>query len=360
MAWTLAADVEERIWTAARAELGEAAVELRALVPAIVERSRRYTDERETLHAPLAGDARRDLAARALFFTVADAAKIHIPLAELSGRGLIPERPLTVLDAGAGVGAMTIGLLTFLPGAHTITAVDRDRDALGILRRAATAFPGRPTVHTLAADVSNGLPGGRFDLVLAGSVLNELPAGRRSETARALLARVAPDGALIIVEPALRDTTRALHRLRDELIAQGAARVFAPCTRTGPCPALDDPRDWCHEDRPFQPPPRLAELARRTGLRTHGLKLAYLTLRHDGAPLVAVAAGRRALRVVSGALDQKGTVERILCGEVGRVRRRELRRDRERARILDETDRGDVLLEDDATTTRISPTSPAR
>ena len=47
----------------------------------------------------------------------------------------------------------------------------------------------------------------------------------------------------------------------------GRAHVFAPCTRGGPCPALDDPRDWCHEDRAFRPPRRLAALMQRTGLR---------------------------------------------------------------------------------------------
>jgi SAM-dependent methyltransferase len=359
VAWTFPADVEAILWDATRAEVGADAVELRVLLPAIAARTRRYTDARETLHAPLSGpEARRDLAARALFFTVADAAKLHIPLAELAGRGLLPERPLRVLDAGAGVGAMTLGLLSFVPRAHDIVAVDRERAALAILRRVAAAHPVTAKLETVAADVSAALPDGRFDLVLAGSLFNELPASRGLPLARALLSRVAPEGSLILVEPALRETARALHELRDALLAERAAAVFAPCTRAGPCPALADPRDWCHEDRPFQPPPRLADLARRTGLRTHGLKLAYLTMRHDGATLVA-APGRRALRVVSGALDSKGAVERITCGEDGWTRRRELRRDRDRARSLAAAERGDVLLEDEGgATTRIRPASP--
>jgi ribosomal protein RSM22 (predicted rRNA methylase) len=221
----------------------------------------------------------------------------------------------------------------------------------------AAALPIRPEVITRVADVRD-LPEDAHDLVLAGSLLNELPTPRRITLVRALLRRLSTEGALVIIEPALRETARALHELRDAVLAEGGAHVFAPCTRTGPCPALDDPRDWCHEDRPFQPPPRLAELSRRTGLRMHGLKFAYLTLRRDAAPLVD-APGMRALRVVSDALDQKGTLERIVCGEEGRQRLRVLARVRDdTARSLSRAARGDVLLRAaDGATTRTSPAS---
>jgi ribosomal protein RSM22 (predicted rRNA methylase) len=354
--WSFPAEWEELIWEAARAELPGSALELRTLLPAIVERTRRYTDERAALHRPLgARDAARDLAARALFFSVADAAKLHVPLAELAGRGLLPARALHLLDVGAGCGAMTLGALSSGVPVEAVVALDRDPAALAILRRVVSALPAPPRVETVAADVA-GLPDARFDLVVAGTVLNELPPARRVPLVRDLLARLRPDGALVLVEPALRATARALHELRDALIAEGAATVFAPCTRRGPCPALLDARDWCHEDRPFRPPPRLADLARRTGLRTHGLKFAYLTLRLAGEPLVAT--GRRALRVVSGALDGKGTVDRIVCGDDGRARMRVLRRDREAAGVLGGADRGDVLVVDErGVTSRIRPAS---
>jgi len=356
--WTFPARWEELLWDAARAELPAAALEMRVLLPAIVERTRRYTDERATLHAKLTGrEAQRDLAARALFFTVADAAKVQVPLAELARRGLLPAGPMRVLDVGAGAGAMTLGLLSFDGAPHSIIALDRDAAALAIFGRVVGALPTpAPTLQTVTGDVSR-LPGGPFDLVLAGSVLNELEPARRAALARDLLARLAPGGSLILIEPALRETARALHELRDGLLAEGAASVFAPCTRRGPCPALVDPRDWCHEDRSFQPPPRLADLARRTGLRTHGLKFAYLTLRRTAEPLVDAPSGK-ALRVVSDALDQKGTVERVVCGDDGRTRLRVLRRNRDDAAVLDSSQRGDVLLVGEAgATSRIRPAS---
>ncbi len=345
MVWTR---LEEALWDAARVELPSWALEMKTLAPAIVARSHRYTDERETLDAPLAGRAREaDLAARALFFSVADAAKIELPIAELDARGLLAEK-LRVLDVGAGAGAMTLGLIAARPGrVSSVTAIDRDAPALALLRRAAAVFAPEVRLEVRAADVER-LPDGPFDLVLAGSVLNELSEPRAAALCRELLARTGPRGAVVIVEPALRDTTRALHRLRDRLVAAGDAHVFAPCTRQGPCPALDDERDWCHEDRPFRPPPRLHSLMTRTGLRGATLKFAYLTLRRQDDPLVVVPAGRRALRVVSGTLDSKGTVERLVCGPRGRARLRFLTRARTDAlRTLSASRRGDVLLEGD-------------
>jgi len=79
------------------------------------------------------------------------------------------------------------------------------------------------------------------------------------------------------------------------------------------------------------------------------LKFSYLTLRRDDAPLVSPVPGRRALRVVSGALDSKGVVERIVCGDEGRRRLRILRRGRSPAlAALARSRRGDVLTTDDA------------
>jgi ribosomal protein RSM22 (predicted rRNA methylase) len=157
-------------------------------------------------------------------------------------------------------------------------------------------------------------------------------------------------GALVIIEPALRQTSRALHRLRDQLLTRGAAHVFAPCTRAAaPCPALADERDWCHEDRPLALPPRTAALAAATGLRDTGVKFSYLVLRRDPSPLVAAPPDRTALRVVSEPQKAKGRRELTACGEAGWVPLRLLTRHRtDRNRPFERARRGDVLLVDHA------------
>ena len=368
----VAVEVEEALWAAAERRLPAAVLRPARLAEAVLARTRRYTSERERLGEPLAGEAAAaDLAARALFFTATDAAKIGLPLAELAARELRPAaRPLRVLDLGAGAGAMTLGLAAFLHRAGravdlAVVAADRDAAALALMADAAaalaSAFGGVIAVEARAGDVLRlAPPAGAFDLVLAGGLFNELDEAARAPLVDRALAALAPGGALIAVEPALRETSRALHRLRDDLLARGAAHVFAPCTRAGqPCPALADPRDWCHEDRPLALTPRTAGLAAATGLRDTGIKFAYLVLRHEPDPLVAPPAGRAALRVVSEPQKAKGRRELTACGDAGWVSLRLLTRHRSDAtRPFERARRGDLLVVSDPPSHDIIPSDP--
>jgi hypothetical protein len=169
---------------------------------------------------------------------------------------------------------------------------------------------------------------GRFDLVLVGQLLSELDvgeadevrAGRHAELLRAWLERrVEPDGSLVVVEPALRDRSRHLHRVRDILLSAGAT-VFAPCLHAAGCPALAREGDWCHEDLEVDLPAWLVPVARVAGLRREGLTFSYLVLRKDGRRLVDSVgpSGVSRLRVVSAAMPSKGKCEAFLCGELTR------------------------------------------
>ena len=226
------------------AAIGDALPPTGALVRAIVDRSKRYTSERDKLAQRDDGD----LAARAAFFTIADAMKIAIPIGELARCGVVPAaRPLRVVDLGAGCGAMSLGLVAALregavgeparEPALEIVAIDQDAAALGIAKRAIRSFAtaDRVEVTTRVADATSA-PIPASDLVLIGTLLNELSPGARLPLIERALAALSPDGALIVIEPALRETTRALHELRDQVLAGKRAHVFAPCLRQGPGP----------------------------------------------------------------------------------------------------------------------------
>lgn len=351
--------IEEALWAAARRRIPPEVCGGPALTQAVIERSRRYTSERERLVAPTTGRAAAaDLAARALFFTIADVAKPWLPLAELAD-GSLPAPPgflagprLRVLDVGAGCGAMTLGLLAFLAGrdqppAVSVILIDRDGAALDLAADAIAAVG-----HQLGLDVSVAARTGdvdavakvtprSFDLVLAGSVLNELPAERARALTDAMLAAATAAGVVVIVEPALRETSRGLHALRDAIVGERRATVLAPCSRrTAPCPALLDERDWCHDHRPVTLPPRANQLAQVTGLRDGDLKWSYLAL----TPGLDVPLSP-AVRVVSDPRAEKGKVTLTACGPAGWVPLRLLRRHRSAAnRGLERARRGDLLL----------------
>lgn len=353
------AAIEDALWAAARRWLPPDVCGGPALTQAVIDRSRRYTSERERLVAPTTGRAAAaDLAARALFFTIADAAKPWLALAELTDghlpapAGFLAGDRLRVLDVGAGCGAMTLGLLAFLGRRDrrpkiSAVLVDRDGPALDLAADAISAVAAHygldvtVSVRTGDVDLVASVTRRSFDLALAGSVLNELDPGRARAVTDAMLAAVAAHGVVLVVEPALRETTRALHALRDAIIADRAATVLAPCTLRGaPCPALADDRDWCHDHRPLSLPPRTNQLAQVTGLRDGDLKLAYLALTPD----LDVAASA-ALRVVTDPRGEKGKHTLTACGPTGWAPVRLLRRHRAAAnRGLERARRGDLLV----------------
>jgi SAM-dependent methyltransferase len=341
-------------------------VEPRALALMVSRLSARYRGEDVTV-AP--NDA---LIARARFWFPRDVVKVALPFGELVYAGALPARPLRVLDLGAGLGATSLGLVRALPKEHTIahvTAIDRDGDALATLRRIAEGAAERGLLAPVASLVtetrdvtthgwSAGL--GEFDLVTAGLALVEMTRSLGDETARGealaahmreALACVRDDGALVVIEPAMREETRALHRARDVLVREGVT-VFAPCLHTRECPMLANERDWCHEDvTGVSLPEWLVPIAREAGLRYEGPTFAYLVLRKDGRTLRdAVAGGGLPVRLVSRPLETKGKTEATVCGDLPGpstgARAMELRRDAKgsSAPTLESRERGDVVV----------------
>jgi ribosomal protein RSM22 (predicted rRNA methylase) len=255
---------------------------------------------------------------------------------ELAARG---ERALRVLDVGAGLGATTWGVVRALAAAGRACAIaatwtDEDAHALDIATELARERGGREgsvtlAIHTERRRVTPDVAGpGPWDLVLLGQVLSELdPAEPDEERTRrhahlvsGLVAKLAPGGALVIVEPALCGRTRHLHAVRDTVLAARSATVFAPCLHDAPCPAYQVPGEWCHEDLAIDLPPWLAPVARAAGLRWQGLTFSYLVLRRAGdrslKDLLPRGPGLRA-RVISDALVSKGKREHFVCSERG-------------------------------------------
>ena len=355
-------EVPERLIAAidatAREVLGSADREGQALAREVARVSEVYTRRREEIATAATGPGA--LAARLRFFLPRDLPKVIAPLEELRRAGALPaRRTWRVLDLGAGLGTTTLGAALFatthdVAGELEVLAIDHDAQALRILRalaaRTEEAGLARVTVETRTADVRSVEAGGPYDLILLGLVVNELGAGaaERAAMLRQLAGTLSEDGSIIVIEPALRETSRALHAVRDAIVAAGAPpNVFAPCLRGGGCPMLENERDWCHEDIHVALPAQLAEVARAAGLRFERLTYSYLTLRRDGRTLrdaVAPGSGAEPWRVVSGPMPSKGKLELFACGAPGRVRlvRLDRHKSEENAR-LDRADRGDVL-----------------
>ncbi len=317
------------------------------LADLVRETSGIYTRGRNALEQAR-GDAAHQ--ARLRFFLARDVFKLDVPLSELAFAGALPEeKTWQLLDLGAGLGTTTLSVARHA-ARHgrklRVDAVDADPVALKVLR--AFASWGDFSVQTHVGDATRFAPPGTYDLITLGLFLNELPYAKRLALLGRLVPVLRPGGSILIVEPALKEVTRDLHRLRGDLLEEGWT-VFAPCLHEAPCPMLEGERDWCHEDRAFRLPEASVPVAKAAGLRFERITYAYLTLRRDGRRLrSAVHPADR--RVVSGRLRSKGKQELFVCGPAASddmaLRQKWVRLDRRRStenEAFDRVVRGDLL-----------------
>lgn len=327
-----------------------------------VERlSRLLTKDRDRLPAAYLRD-RGLREAYVAYFLPANVPKIAVALEELAlhPAGLFIRDRMRVLDIGCGPGTSILGVLDYFGRAEVspeleFTAVDAVREnlqAAEVLVSERLRSSGRTaalrTVCCGAGDVAARLRG-PFDLIILSNVLNELFLGEKERIAKrvnlvgsVLRELLDEQGSCIVIEPALRETSRELLLVRDGLRAEGC-RIYAPCLVQDACPALEHSRDWCHEDRPWVPPAVIAEIDERTGLRKDSLKFSYLVLRKDKKAL-SDHVGPEAFRVVSEPIRTRGKLEYFLCGPGGR--RLVVRLDKETAQAnteFGELRRGDVV-----------------
>ena len=167
-----------------------------------------------------------------------------------------------------------------------------------------------------------------FDLIVSCHLLNELWQSQTDRISRLTalctdaFSHAAHDGLLILCEPALLKTSRALLSLRDSLCAEGLP-LIAPCPSDAPCPALSaGETHTCHADYPCAPIKQLAFLAEKARLERTSVKMTYLVFKKGENPPREISENPRCIsgRIVSEAmLNKAGRVRFLLCTGSRRV-----------------------------------------
>jgi ribosomal protein RSM22 (predicted rRNA methylase) len=309
--------------------------ELTSLAAEVIRLSRLLTKDRASIPVAYLND--RGLRKAYLsYYLPSNLLKIHLPLKELflHQKNILSKKHLRVLDIGSGPGSAMLGVLEFFSRLEKkpvleFTAADHVAENLKDAARYFASYQEgchiNASLHTVKTSVEKLEPllRGQYDLIILSNVLNELfrndeeRIARRIDTLNEIVKRfLAHDGSCIIIEPALHDTSREMLLVRDGLLAQGF-HVYSPCLMNENCPALLNPKDWCHEDVPWEPPALIKEIDKLAGLRKDSLKFSYVVLRKDVLSLTDIY-GPDSFRIVSEPIMTKGKIEFYLCGKGGR------------------------------------------
>lgn len=207
------------------------------------------------------------------------------------------KRAVRVLDLGSGPAPASCSLADLAQGrgeqnmAFEFCLCDSSGDALSLGKKILeAAYAKNASVETRVCNLENVfqpkngaafLDGKKFDFIIASHSLNELWKGqkKRGEKIAALLKNLSAclddGGLMLLMEPALLATSRALIEARDSLIASGL-KVASPCLQSAsPCPALENPNATCHAQFDWEMPQIVADLAALAGLNRADVKMTY-------------------------------------------------------------------------------------
>lgn len=329
------ATVSPLVLDAIRQLLDKKGVPQSRLAQVVSDLSRLFTKQRTELSRSYLEDPATVMAYLSYFVPV-NLSKIQVLLDEMPTDPL--QERFSVLDLGSGPGTGSVAVLDWWhyqkhTGALTVVAVDSSPAALGqanqlwirycqMVGMTTASFERHEGNLEQASWLTQVRPRAPFDIIILANSLNELyvcakdPIAARTNFVAEALSLLAPSGTMMILEPALRETSRALHHVRDRLLKEKQCTVFSPCLHENRCPALVNPYDWCHEERAWDPPTEIRQIDDEVGFIKDALKFSYLLLRKDARTIVE----RRpdVYRVVSELRELKGEKRAWLCNEQGR------------------------------------------
>ena len=181
----------------------------------------------------------------------------HI-LYDMARDGLLKRR-MRVLDAGTGPGTVPLAIVDFCrrldDSGVEVIGLEKHEENLEAYAALVPEFAagGRvKAVKPVRADLADRPKlRGNYDLIVFSNVLNEVdvPLPEKAELVLWYAGHLAPDGSLVIVEPADRDNSVAMRQLVGALLDRGLG-MYSPCSfvwcarcKPGPCWSFEEKED---------------------------------------------------------------------------------------------------------------------
>lgn len=308
--------------------------------------SQAFTEERGSLPSPYLNDPVLRTG-YLLYFLPVNALKVVRVLQEFKPSELVSGK-VRLLDLGAGPGSGMLGMMMFYADllkkgilkevSLDFTLMDQSysalKDAVSLHHAYADTLKREvPGFHSACfikhfdfrrESLNRFLRNFKYHLVLMENILNEFPDHQlKSDFVESTLRQhLDPEkGKLIIIEPALKKTSRDLQKIRDEMVVvRKTAHVHAPCLHQEQCPLnVVNLRDWCHFYFHWKRPDFIARVDKIIGNRKDWLACSYLVLARKEREWRSVFSNtRNTWRVISNLMPSKGKQEIVLCGPPGR------------------------------------------
>ncbi len=218
-------------------------------------------------------------------------------LLKLARDGLL-KKNMNILDVGTGPGVVPLAIADFYSrlddaraSIYSIERSDEHAEAFIYLRDMFVPRGGRvsikPPIKTDIRSLDPARLPEKIDLVIFSNILNELPDATmevRADLVAEISGRLAPDGSILIVEPADEENATRMRSLTAALHNKGLS-IFSPCSFIWgtPCTA---PRCWSFETAPAIKISRLMETLAHCEdsyrFVNNDIKYSYAILRKDG------------------------------------------------------------------------------
>ncbi|PIR18320.1 MAG: hypothetical protein COV46_00565 [Deltaproteobacteria bacterium CG11_big_fil_rev_8_21_14_0_20_49_13] len=264
-----------------------------------------------------------------LYFVMSNFLKIGFCLDEAGAKSRFANNDvIKIADVGCGPGTGAVACVDYFKAAGKpleITAIDQNSGTLHDAKHIFQTFADkeRARLKTVLLDIhSRNITHSlkeKCDVIIMANFLSEMKEmDSQSAVVQRAMERLTEKGILIIIEPALRWTTRNLMKLHDLLLSQVTIRdsrfaVMAPCLHNAECPMLrESRRDWCHMYLDWERPRVMGEIDKLIGNRKDYLKFSYLILSKQIADYRLPVTDR--WRVVSAPMHSKGKTVLVLCG----------------------------------------------
>lgn len=218
-----------------------------------------------------------------LFYFPQSFTRVQFALSQVIGQGWNPptERPVRLLDLGAGAGAAGFGAAALLQRSQIQGwAFDRSDYALRIQAELSAIAPAQSWQQEridLRRPLKRRLL--KMDLILHSFALNEMPA-THEKALDFWLRWLHPRGVLLVLEPFSKDSISRLNQYRDRLMSETNYRILAPGTPLPDYPRLQ--KEDCEYVREWRLPQSLLLLNRKLRRSIEALKFCFLAISPRG------------------------------------------------------------------------------